>query len=120
MQLLGHQGDIVFFKAAALPEGLVQDNETKAGVLARGAQSGHAHQVDDPAAATVYRNPIDGMLYLDVTSRVSVSHGRAHGFGGKEADHDYHNPVWLEPGIVAAGVVHETDWLSKTIRQVID
>lgn len=120
MQLLGHQGDIAFFKAAALPEGLIQDASTKVGILAAGTQSGHAHQVEDLAAATVYVDPKSGMRWLDVTAPVRITHGRKRGFEGKEADLDYHNPVTLEPGIVAAGVVHETDWLAKTIRQVID
>lgn len=120
MQLVGYQGDLAFFRTTVLPSGLTQDHGTAAGVLARGTQSGHAHQVDDPAAAAVFLDPKTGMRWLDVTSRVSVSHGRARGFGGKEADHDYHKTVWLEPGVYAVGVVHETDWLSKTIRQVVD
>ncbi len=120
MQLIGHQGDVAFFKAKKFPKGLVQDAQTKAGILANGTGSGHAHHVDDLAAATASKDPKTGLIYLDVTARVSVSHGRARGFEGKEADHDYHNPVWLEPGIYATGVVDETDWIAKTIRKVID
>lgn len=120
MQLLGHQGDIAIFKAKAFPKGLIQDAQTKSGILASGTMSGHAHQVDDLTKATVFKDPTDGLLYLDVTAPVSITHGRMRDFSGKEADHDYHHPILLEPGIYAAGVVEETDWISKTVRKVID
>ncbi len=120
MQLLGHQGDVAFFKVSKLPNGLTEDMLTKQGILANGTMSGHAHQVSDHTNAMVFKDPSDGLLYLEVTAPVDITHGRTRGFEGKEADFDYHKPVRLAPGLYAAGIVEETDWISKTVRKVID
>lgn len=120
MELIGHQGDVCFFKIDRLPPDLVEDKQTKNAILAYGEASGHAHQFDDLAAVKAFKCPKSNLIYLDVKKRASISHGRARDFVGREADHDYHKPVYLDPGLYAAGVVEETDWISKTIRKVVD
>ena len=121
MELVGHQGDVVFFKVNKLPnlKLLKQDAQTKAGVFQRGALSGHDHALVDPKVAVLFRGD-DGLIYVDAPEGAQVMHGRARDFLGEEPDTDYHKPVTLEPGIYAAGMVEETDWLTKTIRKVID
>ena len=119
MKLLGHQGDIVIFGIEILPKNLIEDAQTKAGILARGEASGHAHQLDDLDNGQVFKGN-NGLLYVDVKRTLKIVHGRARDFTGKEGDHDYHNPVTLDPGLYSIGIVEETDWISKTIRKVID
>jgi hypothetical protein len=120
MKLIGHQGDVCFFKVEALPQGLVQDKQTDNAILAYGEGSGHAHQLDDLDAVQVWKEPGTNLIYLNVLRQTSVSHGRARDFVGREADHDYHKSVTLDPGLYAAGIIEETDWISKTIRRVVD
>lgn len=120
MKLIGHQGDVCFYKIDKLPEGLIRDKQCENAILAYGEASGHAHQFDQMRDVDVLKDPESGMMYLDVKRRTSISHGRARDFVGTEADHDYHNLVWLDEGLYATGIVEETDWLSKTIRKVID
>lgn len=120
MHLIGHQGDVCFYKVDKLPTGLVQDKQTANAILAYGEASGHAHQFDDMNSVEVFKDPGTNMIYLNVKSRSSISHGRARDFVGREADHDYHNVIFLDPGLYATGIVEETDWLTKTIRKVID
>lgn len=120
MQLVGFQGDVCFYKVDSLPSGLVQDNQTRNAILAYGEASGHAHQFDDMDAVEVFKDPESNLIYLNVKRRASISHGRARDFVGREADHDYHNVIFLDPGLYSTGIVEETDWLTRTIRRVID
>lgn len=120
MQLIGHQGDVCFFKVDVMPKGLVQDKQTKNAILAYGEASGHAHQFDDLGAVEAFKDPASNLIYLNVKKRAAISHGRARDFVGREVDHDYHKPVFLDPGLYAAGIVEETDWISKTTRKVVD
>jgi hypothetical protein len=120
MEYIGHQGDVCFFAVKNLPKGLVEDKQTKNAILAYGEASGHAHQFDDMGAVECWRDPESNLIYLNVLRRTQISHGRARDFVGREADHDYHNPVFLDPGLYSTGIVEETDWINKTIRRVID
>lgn len=120
MKLIGHQGDVCFYSVSMIPNNLITDNQTKLGILAYGELSGHAHQFVDLDAVEVSKYAETGLLYINVKRRVGVSHGRARDFVGKEADHDYHNVIFLDPGKYCAGIVEETDWLTKTIRRVAD
>jgi len=120
MNLLGFQGDVCFYSVPSIPSGLVEDNQTKLGILAYGELTGHAHQLDALEGVRVFKDPSSNLIYLDVAERVSISHGRARDFQGKEADHDYHNLVHLDPGKYSVGIVEETDWLTKVTRRVAD
>lgn len=119
MQLIGFQGDTVYFKVDSLPEKLTEDAQLKRGIIAQGSGSGHSHSFEHAERVALYRGE-DGLLYADVREPTRVVHGRAPGFQGTEADHDYHNPVSLPAGIYAIGIVEEVDWLTKTIRRVVD
>jgi CBS-domain-containing membrane protein len=120
MHLIGHQGDVCFYSVKKLPKELVQDQQTKLGIFAYGEFSGHAHQLVELDAAEVFKDPESNLIYLKVNRRVGIAHGRARDFVGKEADHDYHHVVSLDPGLYSTGIVEETDWLTKTIRRVVD
>lgn len=120
MHLIGHQGDVCFFKVDKLPTNLMEDRQTKNAILAYGEASGHAHQFDDPRSVEVFKEPGTNLIYIHVKNPATVSHGRARDFAGTEADHDYHNVIHLSPGLYATGIVEETDWLTKTTRKVVD
>lgn len=120
MEFIGHQGDVCFYKIDDLPKDLIKDKQTENAILAYGEASGHAHQFDNLEDVEVFKSEKDNLIYLKVNKKTSVSHGRARDFVGKEADHDYHNLIWLDPGLYSTGIVEETDWLSKTVRRVVD
>lgn len=124
MKLLGHQGDVCIFRVDELPtEGLLVDKQGENGILAYGEASGHAHQFDVLERVEVYKSEkpeLQGLRLIRVKDTVKLVHGRARDFVGKEADHDYHNPIELPPGNYVTGIVQETDWLTRTIRKVID
>jgi hypothetical protein len=125
MELYGHQGDVCFYKVKSIPRSAVEgtDKQCVERALAYGEFSGHAHQVltEDRAKVKFFRNANEPhLIYLEVLERIGIRHGRTEGFGGVETDNDYHNVVHLDPGTYATGIVVETDWLSKTIRKVVD
>lgn len=102
-------------------EDLYQDDQAKNAILAYGELTGHAHQFTNLDDVTVFKHRKNAkILVLDVKKRAELSHGRARDFKGKEADHDYHKPVFLDPGRYVTGIVEETDWISKQMRRVRD
>lgn len=126
VRALGHQGDVCIFEVSDFPEDReAADQQTTNAILAYGEASGHAHQFTDVATQTVFRSKGDQFkkqLFIEPKApKLTLVHGRARDFEGKEADHDYHNPLTL-PGDrkYMTGIVEETDWISRTIRQVID
>ena len=120
MLLIGFQGDCCFFSVDKIPEELYQDQQTKDGILAYGEGSGHCHAVHNLDDVEVYKDPNSNLIYLNVIRRTAVTHGRIKGFTGKETDTDYHSSVYLDPGKYVTGIVEETDWLTRTIRRVVD
>lgn len=103
------------------PKDLYQDAQCANAILAYGEASGHAHQFVETDAVEVYKSKeYADVLFLDVKRRTAIEHGRARDFDGREADHDYHSPVYLDPGKYVTGIVEETDWLTRTIRRVVD
>lgn len=120
MELIGFQGDCVFFKVDKMPQGLSQDEQTKNAILAYGEASGHAHQFEDVSAVEVYKESGSNVIYINVKRETRVTHGRARDFVGKEVDHDYHSAIVLHPGLYASGIVEETDWITGHIRKVVD
>jgi hypothetical protein len=120
----GHQGDVVIFQIDEFPKGKrTQDALTKKGQLALGELSGHAHAFADNSAVDLFK--IDGQLYqglsfFEVKTPAKLEHGRIAGFTGREADADYHAVQEIPPGKYMTGIVPETDWLTRTIRKVID
>lgn len=125
VKVVGHQGDLVIMEVDVLPEtDLFQDEQCKDGILAFGEGSGHAHQLEYAETAEVYKskNPAyDGLMFLKPKTNLKLVHGRARGFEGVEEDNDYHNTIVLDPSKkYITGIVEETDWVSRTIRRVID
>lgn len=121
MKLLGHQGDVCIFESSDWPKDLYKDDQVKNAILAYGELSGHAHQFEDLDSVDVWKseeNP--NLIYIHVKKPSNLVHGRARDFTGKEADHDYHKPVMLQPGKYVTGIVEETDWVAGSIKRVID
>jgi len=103
-------------------EDLYKDKQCKNAILAYGEASGHAHQFDDVDLVEVYKSKEHPeQMFIDITGETKLVHGRARDFTGREADHDYHQPIIFSPGQkIMTGIVKETDWLTNTIRRVID
>jgi hypothetical protein len=122
VELVGHQGDVVIFKIDEFPEGeKTQDELTKRHQLALGELSGHNHYFDDSSAVDLFKMPeYEGVTFVDVKKPTSLIHGLIKGFKGTESDKDYHHELRIEPGKYITGIVEETDWLTKTIRKVVD
>lgn len=124
-EYIGHQGDVCFFKIDEFPSiETNEDDQTKYGILAFGEATGHAHQIIDEDMPKVRRfKLIHGgkeMIGLEVKEEITIEHGRQRGWVGKEADHDYHNPIILKPGKYLTGIVEEYDPFEKVVRRVID
>jgi len=124
VELAGHQGDVVIFKIDDFPEGIrIQDELTKNHQLALGELSGHNHYFAEPEVVDLFKvnDPqFDGLSFFQVDRPTNLVHGLIKGFKGKEADKDYHSEITLKEGKYITGIVEETDWLTKTIRKVID
>lgn len=132
LKYLGHQGDVVIMELldeAGFPAGeQSRDTQTQNGILAYGELSGHAHQFTDLEAVDVFRikdeagtGKFDKLLFIQPLKDATLVHGRARDFVGKEADHDYHKALTLRTGRrYVTGIVEETDWLTRTIKRVVD
>lgn len=120
----GHQGDVVIFKIDEFPEGIrIQDELTKNNQLALGELSGHNHYFETPKSVDLFKiqeNKYTGLSFFEVKQPTNLIHGLIKGFKGIEADQDYHSCLTLKEGKYITGVVEETDWLTRTVRKVID
>lgn len=121
---IGHQGDVVIFQIDDFPEGpRVQDDLTKNHQLALGELSGHNHYFAEPDSVNLFKvdkPEFQGLSFFQVDKPTPLVHGLIKGFKGREADKDYHSEIILKEGKYITGIVQETDWLTKTIRKVID
>lgn len=124
VEMIGHQGDVVIFKVDEFPEGeQIQDELTKKQQLALGELSGHNHYFDDATAVDLFKMPnpeYEGITFVNVKKETPLIHGLIKGFKGTEADKDYHSEVMLKEGKYITGIVEETDWLTRTIKRVVD
>jgi hypothetical protein len=122
--LEGHQGDVVIFKIDDFPEGeRIQDELTKKHQLALGELSGHNHAFTNPTDVDLFkinRPEYQGLSFFRVKKPTTLEHGLIKGFKGREADQDYHSMLTLKEGNYITGIVEETDWLTRTVRKVID
>lgn len=125
VKCIGHQGDVVIFEVDEFPEGIrIQDELTKNNQLALGELSGHNHYFDDATAVDLFK--IDdpkyaGLTFLETKKPATLIHGLIKGFKGKESDQDYHSETTLEARKkYITGIVEETDWLTRTMRRVVD
>lgn len=126
INLVGHQGDVVIFEIDEFPDApRAQDELTKNHQVALGELSGHNHYFSEGSEAVnlfiVDRPEYEGLKFADVKKDTPLVHGLIRGWQGKEADQDYHSEVTLKEGKrYMFGIVEETDWLTKTIRRVMD
>ena len=123
MKLLGFQGDLVVFQVNEFPIGeRIEDEQTKSKTLAYGELSGHAHAFADVENVDVFKmKEYPTLCFVEPLKEVNLEHGRIKGWVGDEVDTWYHKPVVFKPGKkYVTGIVNETDWISKTIRKVMD
>lgn len=122
VEYCGRQGDVYLYRVAEFPEGnRKQDALTKKQQLALGELSGHNHYFDDSSAVDLFKlDGFEGLTFIDVKKDTPLIHGLIKGFKGTEADQDYHSSVTMKQGKYITGIVEETDWMTRTIRQVID
>lgn len=100
------QGDVVFERIAAIPEGAkLQPLVARGIVFAEGEATGHAHVAAPGGAVEIYLK--DGIRYARVAERTEVVH-------------EEHKPVVLEPGDYEFGQVFEYDYLNEMARTVVD
>ena len=122
--MVGQQGDVVIFSIDDFPEGTrVQDELTEKHQLALGELSGHNHAFAEPEAVDLFKiddKKFEGISFFEVKRPTNLEHGLIKGFKGREADKDYHSVVTLKEGKYITGIVEETDWLTRTVRKVID
>lgn len=120
----GFQGDVVIFEIDEFPEGnRVQNELTEKHQLALGELSGHNHYFADPTSVDLFRidkKEYEGLSFFQVDKPTALVHGLIKGFKGREADKDYHSEITLKEGKYITGIVEETDWLTRTVRRVID
>lgn len=122
---VGHQGDVIIFEIDEFPEGeRTQDELTKNGQLALGELSGHHHHFKDSSAVDLFKidaPEYNGLTFINVKEDTILRHGLIEGFVGREADKDYHSEVLFKSGKkYITGIVPETDWMTRTIRRVVD
>lgn len=125
VEYIGHQGDVVIFEIDEFPTGeRTQDELTKNHQLALGKLSGHNHYFDDPSSAYLFKVDLpeyDGLTFIETIKPARLVHGLIKGYTGKEADKDYHSEITLKEGKkYITGIVPETDWITKTVRKVVD
>lgn len=123
VELLGHQGDVVIFEVDSFPDGnREQDELTKNYQLALGELSGHNHYFDDSSAVDLFKlDEYAGLTFIETKKPATLVHGLIKGFKGREADKEYHSEITLKEGKkYITGIVEETDWLTKTVRRVVD
>lgn len=122
---IGHQGDLCVYEINEFPTGeRIEDEQCKTRTLAYGELTGHAHQFDELDAVEVFKigQPIyRDVLFVSPKKDTVLRHGRDRDFKGKEPDQWYHSTVEFKQGKkYITGIVEETDWLTKTIRKVVD
>jgi hypothetical protein len=124
VKMVGNQGDVVIFEVDEFPEGIrIQDELTKNHQLALGELSGHNHAFTNPVDVDLFkidRPEYQGLSFFKVKQPTTLEHGLIKGFKGNEADKDYHSMLTLKEGNYITGIVQETDWLTRTVRRVID
>lgn len=123
VELVARQGDVYVFEVDEFPEGQrLQDKATKEHTLAYGELSGHSHRFEDATAVDLFKiADYPGVTFINVKKETELTHGFIKGFKGREADQDYHSTLEFKSGKkYITGIVEETDWLTKTVRRVID
>lgn len=125
VKYVGFQGDVTIFEVDEFPTGTrTQDELTSKQQLALGELSGHNHYFDDATAVDLFKidtPEYNGVTFIETKKPAKLIHGLIKGFKGRESDKDYHSEIVLKEGKkYITGIVEETDWLTRTVRRVID
>lgn len=122
VELVKRQGDVYIFRIDSFPSGeRKEDNLTKNKQVALGELSGHNHYFAEAEAVDLFKiDGFDGLTFIDAKENTKLIHGLIKGFKGKESDQDYHWSVDIEKGKYVTGIVEETDWITRTVRRVVD
>lgn len=125
IKCVGHQGDVAIFEIDDFPVGeRTQDELTVRLQLALGELSGHNHAFTDASAVDLFKINLpeyQGITFVETKKAATLVHGLIKGFKGKEADKDYHSEITFKEGKkYITGIVQETDWITKTVRRVVD
>lgn len=123
IELVMRQGDVYIFEVDEFPQGeRIQDSATKEQTLAYGEFSGHSHRFEDATAVDLFKiADYPGVTFVETKKPAELTHGFIKGFKGREGDQDYHSTLSLKEGKkYITGIVEETDWLTKTVRRVVD
>lgn len=119
VEFVYRQGDVHIFRVDSFPKGDRFENElTKNKQVALGELTGHHHWA--PEADVFKIKGLDALTFLDVKKPSKLVHGLDSNFKGTTPDEEYHNEILLREGKYVTGIVEETDWLTRTIRKVID
>lgn len=102
MNKLFRQGDVLIRQIEAMPA--TNSKQRKSGILAEGEVTGHAHRIEDLAAAEVLE--VGEGLYLRV------------GEQGVRIVHEEHAPITLAPGNYE--IVRQKEYTPAEIRNVAD
>lgn len=112
------QGDVIFkrIQENELPSGDRKSppQDLKEGILAYGEVTGYRHQLIDQTAFDAFI--IMNRVFLRVTREVKLKHGQGRSLD-KSVDHQ--SQVIL-PGLYEVDGALETDWLTRTVRRVVD
>lgn len=99
------QGDVIIKKITKLPSGEKKtDNQCKDKILAFGESTGHKHQIVD-GSCEMFR--ILNKIYINALTECKLKH-------------EEHKPITIPPGVYEVDTVRETDWVTKTIKKVVD
>lgn len=96
--MIARQGDVLFTKIEALPEGLKQ---RKSQIIVEGEATGHHHSL---VAGRVLEDA-QGYLFLEVLKATQIVHQE-------------HQPIGLEPGFYR--VTRQREYTPEAIRVVMD
>ena len=105
-KLVYQQGDVLFFRIAALPAKRQTVQAQGHHVLALGETTGHAHAIRDLEHCDLYCDE-NGMLYIENKTPVDVIH-------------EEHKAITIQPGVYRIGRVQEIDPFTEEIRAVQD
>jgi hypothetical protein len=122
VEFIARQGDVYIFRVDEFPKGEgKQDELTIKKQLALGEISGHAHAFEETAPVELFKiDAFEELTFIDIKENCKLIHGLLPGYENKTIDNDYHWSIDLKKGKYISGIVEETDWITGTIRKVID
>lgn len=103
------QGDVLFRRVWEIPDGAVEQKQTKQIIVAH-SETGHHHAIDNAAGNVwLYSTPNELVSYLKVGGYADVVHHRAF---------DTHDPIRLPEGVWE--IRRQREWSPEGWRRVED